>query len=285
MPLIDHIHLCNAWDPSRFSPLWTGEDRIGFIREDRFAAFSALEQFMEDPRGGLALANADADPDAAGAALEDALWPMLDGDPHIGPWRGEKLDVLARWGAAPPLRIERCLIPVLGARGFGVHMNAFTHGPDGYRLWTAKRSMTDRTFPGMLDHMVAGGVSTGYGVRETMVKEAWEEAGVDAALAETAIPTGVVNYICEASGGLREDLLFCYDLETPADFQPRAIDGEVAAFDLRPATDVIDALRDGGGYKFNVPLVIIDFAIRRGLITPESEADYAELVKRLRATT
>ena len=41
---------------------------------------------------------------------------------------------------------------------------------------------------------------------------------------------------------------------------------------------VLALVRDTDRFKFNVNLVIIDFAIRRGVITPENEPDYEKIV-------
>ena len=75
--------------------------------------------------------------------------------------------------------------------------------------------------------MVAGGIPAGLTPRETVVKEAAEEAAVPAALAATAVEAGLVSYAMERPEGLRRDRLNCYDLFLPDEFTPRAADGEV----------------------------------------------------------
>ena len=74
---------------------------------------------------------------------------------------------------------------------------------------------------------------------------------------------------------------FVFDLETPADFTPRNTDGEIAEFHPMPVAEVIACVRDGDEFKFNVNLVIIDFALRHGLIAPD-EPDYLDMVTGLR---
>jgi hypothetical protein len=41
---------------------------------------------------------------------------------------------------------------------------------------------------------------------------------------------------------------------------------------------ILNLLREGFSFKFNVALVLIDFLIRHGFLTPEDEADYPALV-------
>ena len=38
-----------------------------------------------------------------------------------------------------------------------MHINGYVSGAEGQRLWLARRSATKPTWPGMLDHIVAGG--------------------------------------------------------------------------------------------------------------------------------
>ena len=60
-----------------------------------------------------------------------------------------------------------------------------------------------------------------------VVKECGEEAGIPPELAARAIPVGYVSYVSLSGEGLKPDVLFCYDLQLPADFQPVPHDDEV----------------------------------------------------------
>jgi len=77
---------------------------------------------------------------------------------------------------------------------------------------------------------------------------------------------GRITYAMERPEGLRRDLLYCYDLELPEDFTPRAADGEVEAFELWPIGRVMQTVRDSDDFKFNVNLVLIDLFRRLQLI-------------------
>lgn len=57
-------------------------------------------------------------------------------------------------------------------------------------------------------------------------------------------------------------MLYCYDLELPADFIPKPVDGEVERFDLRPVEWVVEKVVEGTEYKPNCNLVLIDFFVR-----------------------
>ncbi len=109
------------------------------------------------------------------------------------------------------------------------------------QLWVGRRAPDKRLAPNKLDNLVAGGIGNGYGVAATLAKEADEEAGIPASLIERAVPVGAITYLMENEIGIRDGVLFVYDLELPADFVPRNRDGEVVDFRLMPARSVIRA--------------------------------------------
>ena len=78
-------------------------------------------------------------------------------------------------------------------------------------------------------------------------------------------------------------MLFSYDLELPDDFVPRNTDGEISGFELLPFAECLRLVRETDQFKFNVNLVLVDFGLRHGLITPE-DPDYLALVEGLRGS-
>ena len=100
-------------------------------------------------------------------------------------------------------------------------------------------------------------------------------------LAAKARPVGALSYNRVADRGFRPDVLYCYDIELPGDFQPRNTDGEVEEFLLLPIGEVMDIVRDTDDFKLNCNLVVIDFLVRHGLIGPEHE-DYLAIVGGMR---
>jgi len=167
-------------------------------------------------------------------------------------------------------------------RAYGEHMNGFVRRHDGLHMWVARRAEAKQTYPGMLDNTVAGGQPVGIGVKENLIKECWEEAGIPRALAGRAVPVGTISYVYQGDGGLKPDLQYCFDLEMPEDFVPANRDGEIAEFELWPIERVAEVVRDGFDFKFNCNLVIIDFLVRHGIIEPD-HPDYLAITRGLRA--
>uniref|UniRef100_S4RR93 Thiamin pyrophosphokinase 2 n=1 Tax=Petromyzon marinus TaxID=7757 RepID=S4RR93_PETMA len=163
---------------------------------------------------------------------------------------------------------------LFGVKQYGVHMNGYTHHPShGLCLWIGRRSESKQTYPGKLDNMAAGGLAVGVGIKETLVKEAAEEAGIPACLAERAVPVGTVSYTHENERGIFPECQFVYDLEIPDGFTPHAADGEMQDFYLWPVDKVLEELASGD-FKPNCALVTLDFLIRHGLVDPETEPYY-----------
>ncbi len=78
---------------------------------------------------------------------------------HITGWRGELYPVASSFGSEPVLLMERAAAPYFGIREYGVHVNGYVRDAEtgGIKLWVARRSARKQTWPGKLDHIVAGG--------------------------------------------------------------------------------------------------------------------------------
>jgi 8-oxo-dGTP pyrophosphatase MutT (NUDIX family) len=279
MSLLRHVQRCNAWRPDQFLPLWRGEARIGLVRRDNAAALRQFPAVFAVDEGGVRLV-APGDFEALSTAV-DQVCEQLVRDGRVAKWRNEFFAVAPRWGAPPLFKLDRGAISFFGVRAYGVHVNGYRRRRDGLELWIGRRAPDKKVSPDKLDNLVAGGIDYKHGLAATLVKEAEEEASLPPALAAAAVPVGAIPYRMETEYGLRDDVLFLYDLEVPEGVTPVNRDGEIVAFTLMDAQDVVARVRDTEDVKFNVNLVIIDFAIRHGLVRPE-DPDYLDLVVGLR---
>lgn len=275
MSFLDHIRACNNADPARLVPLLAGDGRrIGWLRRDNAAALARFTRvFAVEPERVRLVAKGDAD--TLSAAVDEVVEALVV-ERQVPKWRNETFDVMARWGEKPLFRLDRGAVPFFGVRAYGVHLNGYRLVDRGLHLWIGRRAPDKRIAPDKLDNIVAGGIGNGHGVVATLFKEAEEEGGLPAPLVERARPAGAVSYLMETELGIRDDVLFVYDLELPADFIPKNSDGEIAQFDLMPAEEVVERVRSTGDFKFNVNLVILDFAIRHGLI-PVEDPEYLDV--------
>ncbi|HEV2303121.1 MAG TPA: DUF4743 domain-containing protein [Stellaceae bacterium] len=263
----EHISFCNSYDPARAVPLFAGSERIGLVRRDNAAALARFADVFAVEREAVRLLA----PGGAGAVSEavDRVVEALVEAGSIPKWRNETFDVMPRWGAAPIFRLDRGAVPFFGTRAYGVHVNGYRRKGAELLLWIGRRAPDKMVDPDKLDNLVAGGIGSGYGVAETLVKEAGEEAGISPELARRAAPVGALSYRMETPLGIRDDVLFAYDLELPADFVPKNHDGELVEFTLIPVATVLERIRTTRDFKFNVNLIILDFAVRHGVLRPQ----------------
>ncbi|KAG9234428.1 NUDIX domain-containing protein [Amylocarpus encephaloides] len=180
--------------------------------------------------------------------------------------------------------LERFTASLFGIAARGAHLTAFVRTTGGLKIWIPRRSPTLFTYPDMLDTTVAGGVKADNTPFECIVAEADEEASLPADFVnKNTVATGVVTYLTrgKATSAIRPDVIYVFDIELPESIVPVPKDGEVAEFMLLSVDEVKGAMFRGE-FKPNCNLVMIDFFMRHGIITPENEADYVEIAMRLR---
>jgi hypothetical protein len=267
MSFRDHIRSCNNYDPARVVPLTAGDARVGLLRRDNAEALRRFPEVFAARDDAVELVAAG-DVTAVSGAI-DAVVDVLVGEGRVPKWRNETFDAAPRWGAPPIFRLDRGAVPFFGTRAYGVHLNGYLRRGETLCLWVGRRSPDKQVAPNKLDNLVAGGIGNGHGVRETLLKEGEEEASIPRSLLEHATPASAVSYRMETRLGIRDDVLFVYDLEVPGDFVPKNRDGEIVDFELMPVSAVLDRVRATSDFKFNVNLVILDFAVRHGLLRPD----------------
>lgn len=193
-------------------------------------------------------------------------------------WRDEMYPVMATFDSKSCFMMERSATCLLGTVRYGVHVNGYITDPRGnISMWVARRSQTKQTWAGKLDQIVAGGITCGEKIRETMIRECAEEASISEELARTATPAGCVSYFFEDERGLFPEVEFVYDLKLPQNFQPINSDGEVDEFYCWSIDKVKEKIATDE-YKPDSALVVLDFLIRHGLVTPDNEPHYVDFI-------
>lgn len=196
---------------------------------------------------------------------------------RLSGWRDELYGVSENFADEAVFVIERAALSYLGLTGYGVHINGYVEQPDGsIHMWIAKRSLNKPTSPGKLDQIAAGGQPHGISLSANVVKECQEEASIPPSLSQQAKPVSAISYWHDLDIGVRPDVVFNYDLRLPADFVPQVNDDEVDSFVCYPMDELLQRLADTQDFKFNSAVVVIDFAIRHGLIAPD-HPDYVAL--------
>jgi 8-oxo-dGTP pyrophosphatase MutT (NUDIX family) len=188
-------------------------------------------------------------------------------------WRDETYAIVERLGAPPLALIERAASRFWGTLTFGAHANGYVADGAGRptQLWVARRSAHKATDPGKLDNLVGGGVPFDQTPFEALLREGFEEAGLDATTMRRAVPGSVIELACDIAEGFMHEQLHSFDLQLPAGLTPVNLDGEVAELRCLPIDEAI-ALAAGDAMTVDAALVTLDFALRHRLLGNDEHA-------------
>lgn len=274
---LQRLRVCHTADRAAFEPWFVGAALAGHVHVERVARLLVPPTPFVRSAGRLQLLGADF---AARSQAVAQLARCLAAEGLARAPLGELYPVAAEGSGEELLQVDRAVVPWFGVKARGVHLNGFVRTPAGLELWVARRSRGKRTFPGHLDNLVAGGQSIGLSARATLEKECHEEAGLPAALAAQALSVGELSYVQQDGQALKPDTLACFDLELPADFVPRPVDGEVESFVRWPLPTVAASLRSEEAWKPNCALVVLHFLLRHGGLDGELSAGQRETLWR-----
>ncbi|CAI0629012.1 unnamed protein product [Linum tenue] len=330
----EKIKFCNRGSEMRFEfvPFVIQENTVGYIHNrfvEHLKRFEEVFVIKDSSSHGaqfgycVTLHDKLGTPEERTAAVGEVIKCLVEEQEDLIPGiRNELYPVTSSFGGRVYFSLERAAAPYFGIKAYGIHMNGFVESGDEKLLWVAKRSLVKPTYPGMLDHLVAGGLVCDYLFRsasllihsldqsksyyphyvaesvhkfswwqfqphgiscqENVVKECEEEAGIPQSISVKALPVGAVSYVDIDGDRFKRDVLFCYDLKLPESFVPKNQDGEVEGFNLMPVGSVANIVRRTHFYKPNCSLVVIDFLFRHGYIYPES-LGYLDLLQSLRS--
>ena len=282
-------HTVNAWpaiaaarahDPATRTPFYVAQPdalplAVGSVAQAHLRALTRWPQWLRIEPRGVTLHCAPAARTDALAAVHDAL--RAEG--LIVAWRDEAFPLFTVQGRAVGVSIERAATRFWGSLTLGAHCNGYVAGPHGTPelLWIARRSFTKATDPGKLDNLVGGGVPAGQSPRDTVVREAWEEAGLTPPQLQGLARGRVLQLLRDIPEGLQREWIHVYDLALPSDLAPRNQDGEVAELSLHALPQAL-ALAASDQMTIDASLVTLDFALRHRLLDDDTvDALAAEL--------
>ena len=207
-------------------------------------------------------------PAAERNAFFDAANRQLHKAGLLRAWRDETYPVLAANGQGPLLAtFERAASRFWGTLTFGAHCNGYRAGPDGRpsHLWIARRAFDKSVDPGLLDNLIGGGVPWGQTPAAALLREGWEEAGLQAGQMQALRPGRRFTVLRDVAEGLQHEQVSVYDLALPADVQPQNQDGEVHSLALLPLDQAL-AHAAAGDMTVDASLATLDFALRHRLL-------------------
>ncbi len=273
----------HSWPAIALARACDGPPRIPFVLLSErgpvlgSVAIRHLPALRQWPDAFALLAAADGAPRALALTLpadvRDArlaqIHARLHADGLIVGWRDEPYPLRDRTGSEHGT-LERAASRFWGMLTLGAHCNGYL-ADDSARpthLWIARRSPTKPTDPGRLDNLIGGGVPAGQSPREAVIREGWEEAGLEPRQMAGLVTGGLVDLECDVPEGRQHERLHVFDLALPAHVVPRNIDGEVAEHRLMTVAEAL-ARAAAGELTTDATLATLDFAVRHRLVEPE----------------
>lgn len=190
--------------------------------------------------------------------LEQAAHVLLQAG-FIGAWRNERLELRPNPNEPVLALVDRCAVRVLGITTYSVHLNG--HTADG-RLIVARRAAHKRVDPGLWDNLAGGIVTAGESVHDALLREAYEEAGID--LKGMPLHQGAcIRVNRQISEGMLAEFVHVFDVDLPAGTQASNRDGEVECFETRTIPAVLSAI-ENGEFTVEAALATLDSLERRG---------------------
>ena len=193
-------------------------------------------------------------------------------------------------GSRYAVSLERFAAPLFGITTRGAHLTVYTHstttksqkpnsdGKSKMKIWIPRRSPHLNTYPNLLDNTVAGGIRANETPLENILVEAQEEASLPPELLSSSLKAhGTITYMKVTGPGaagehglVHPDVLWVYDMEVDESVVPKPEDGEVKEFYLMGVEEVKERVKRGE-FKGNSAVVMVEFLIRHGFVTEETE--------------
>jgi len=261
------LRAASARDASARAPFAVNGRRVGSVARAHLQALRAWPQWLQVDEAGVELRVDVPQLNPVLAQLNGALRAMG----LIRAWRDEAFALFDPASGAQLATLERAAARFWGTLTLGAHANGYVADAGGRptHLWIAQRSATKATDPGLFDNLVGGGVPEGQSPQQALVREGWEEAGLQSAQMATARAGSVLCLERDIAEGLQFEWLYAYDLPLPAGQVPQNQDGEVAGFHCLPLDEAL-ALAAGTQMTVDAALVTLDFAVRHGLLAGPS---------------
>lgn len=249
-------------------PLWAGESMIGSVEPD------FLYQIDLQPASDVhhELLKKEQPAELGWRLMGDVTLGLgriataLQGAGLAGAWRNEQLAVTDQLGHHKGT-VERAAVRPLGISTTAVHLAGQT--PDG-RFWVQQRALDKATDPGLWDTLVGGMVADQDTLESALVRETWEEAGLNLHALQ-GLRAGGEFITCRPSndgrgaGYLNERIVWSV-CTVPDGMVPQNQDGEVAQFGLMDASELAAALQREA-FTLEAALIYAELLASAALVT------------------
>lgn len=176
--------------------------------------------------------------------------------------------------------VERSLAPLMGARKSRLIVFGFAGRDRSCQLWMGRRTATAVREPTRLQNIISIDLNERLIMdREALSKVAYEAVGLQPALYRSLRSAGIQTSTIRIPKGVSRVTTQCYELDLTdfPGFTPTASPSlPVEGFELVPVKTVLDWCHAKVICEDDV-VPIIAFAIRHGIITPETDEHYVQV--------
>ncbi len=279
--LLRFVETATGFDPAQtMLPLTVNGLEVGWLRPDFAVHLNNWPELFSVRARGVGMIGEFATVEQRSARFASVVEALASAGVISG-WRDEQVAVAESFYAPAVLHVERAASRYFGFTMYAVHLNGITHRDGAAHMWLARRAAHKHLDPNLLDNLTAGRIARGYAPWQTLVKESFEEAGIEKSLATQAKSVGAIKSVREVDEGVHHEIMFVHDLELPASFVPHNQDGEVAEFVCASMPQLIALLAEPAQFTTDAALVMVDYLLRHGHLTPE-RADYLKLIRALK---
>ena len=159
-------------------------------------------------------------------------------------------------------KIPRGMLDILGLPAYGVHCNGWQIEGKNLFFYLGKRSERLNKFPGLYDNLIGGGQPCNLSLKENLIKEGFEEIGLNKMFMNKAELKSFNHYIHDNNDSLNSAIIATFDLELDKSFRFNGQDNEVEKVERFEVNEVFELLTESK-LKPNCLIPIIDFLIRK----------------------
>jgi len=250
----------------RYRPFVVADVALGCVDDARAERLARFGRNVFDVRPeAVVLAGHLRDVRSRSSALADIARTLRE-EGALPAWRDELYCVTTHFGAPPVLYLERGAARYFGVRTWAAHVNGVVRDASRTRMWFARRSHAKAVDPGLLDNLVGGGIAANLSIEQTVIKEAWEEAGIEEDVAREARGVGAVDVQRQLLDGLQRETLFMHDLLLPEHFLPQNQDGEAIEHRLVTLDEAARLIAHDQGpdeVTIDASVVVVDYLKRQ----------------------
>jgi 8-oxo-dGTP pyrophosphatase MutT (NUDIX family) len=265
--IADRLERVLAAPAAAYEPFVVEDRIVGWVTPERAQRLARWPELFERSESGVECAPRLRTPQARTAALAEVAL-ALAAEGALTAWRDELYAVATDFAEPPLFELERAAARYFGILTFATHVNGVVGENSGWRMWLARRSATKAIDPGLLDNLVGGGIAADSDVETTIVKEAWEEAGIPEDVVPSAQSAGTVDLCRDRPDGLQRETIYVHDLWLPPDFVPANQDGEAVEHSLCAPEEIISVIATDD-ITADASLVIVDFLLRHAHVPPD----------------